>query len=451
MKSKNSINDILQSADTDIIDKIASGYVSVDPRTKQRMYEECVRKINARKASDSGFTEIYTAESYRRQPFWKVAALTAVCFAAIVTAVFGIKNIRAPQPVDNEHPPVLFEETTVTTIVTSTDTTDTTVITSLTTGTAGNEVIAVITNVSADNNDRASSTTSAKSDGKKENSDTADRTSANSEAKNNTTQTTTAVSVTDSRLAELDAKEAADTTVKYPRERQIILGNYPADSERPTYTELEQIAAESSTREDIVKKLAERYPYPDRTAENGKVTEYWANFNGTERISVTSGESWQINYVYGDPEKIRCILPAPESDTAAELRRQERSENCAYIRKRAVMLGLISNDSPRLTLDKAKQFAAESRNFSEFWQKLDKEQPYPDLRGSNGSIILMYYLNDEGDKYILVSPDLGYAEYYDKNTDTSSGSEIINDPEGVRSSDVRNVLNKMSEIEEAFR
>ena len=115
------------------------------------------------------------------------------------------------------------------------------------------------------------------------------------------------------------------------------------------------------------------------------------------------------------------------------------------------MLGLISNDSPRLTLDKAKQFAAESRNFSEFWQKLDKEQPYPDLRGSNGSIILMYYLNDEGDKYILVSPDLGYAEYYDKNTDPSSGSEIINDPEGVRSSDVRNVLNKMSEIEEAFR
>ena len=119
MNNKRKLQDILHSADSDTIEKIADKYISADDRTSQRIYEMCVKKIMTMKDENSGYTEIFTAEKHKRNSYIRIAWLIVTCFAVIGGVFFGLRNVKAPVPERNEEPPIFFNETTAASMVTS--------------------------------------------------------------------------------------------------------------------------------------------------------------------------------------------------------------------------------------------------------------------------------------------------------------------------------------------
>lgn len=74
-----------------------------------------------------------------------------------------------------------------------------------------------------------------------------------------------------------------------------------------------------------------------------------------------------------------------------------------FRRARAVILGTLAADAPRITMEQISSIIAESESFDEIMQKLNAAQPYPDYFGGSGLTLIEYWLDDLGTEKILVT------------------------------------------------
>ena len=119
MNENGKLQNILHCTDNDTIDKIAEKYTLSDEATSQRVYERCVQKMMAKKDENSGYTEMFTAEKYKRRTMLRIAGLSAACIAVMSGVFLGLRNMKPPVPERNEESSVFFEVTNITSIVTT--------------------------------------------------------------------------------------------------------------------------------------------------------------------------------------------------------------------------------------------------------------------------------------------------------------------------------------------
>ena len=86
---------------------------------------------------------------------------------------------------------------------------------------------------------------------------------------------------------------------------------------------------------------------------------------------------------------------------------KEKTVSCQFPRAKAEIKGLLTEDAPRLTLDKVNQMIAESDSFDTLFRKITDAQPYPDYYESSGFASVMYLLDDKGAERIRVMLDCG--------------------------------------------
>ena len=73
-----------------------------------------------------------------------------------------------------------------------------------------------------------------------------------------------------------------------------------------------------------------------------------------------------------------------------------------FQRERAVILGELSPDAPRLTLDEAVEIIESSSSFAEICRKLHEAQPLVDYIGGSGITRLEYWFDDKGEQKIYL-------------------------------------------------
>ena len=86
-----------------------------------------------------------------------------------------------------------------------------------------------------------------------------------------------------------------------------------------------------------------------------------------------------------------------------QLKKKEQHVFGEFQRARAVILGELAADAPRITLEQLDSMTAESESFAEVMQKLRTAQPYPDFTGGSGVTLIEYWLDDDGTEQILVT------------------------------------------------
>ena len=83
---------------------------------------------------------------------------------------------------------------------------------------------------------------------------------------------------------------------------------------------------------------------------------------------------------------------------------QEKGDNLigSFRRAEKVLLGEISKDLSRITMDEINIFIESSDSFDETMQKIENSQPYPDFEGGSGVTSVEYWMNESGSEKILV-------------------------------------------------
>lgn len=92
-------------------------------------------------------------------------------------------------------------------------------------------------------------------------------------------------------------------------------------------------------------------------------------------------------------------------DTQIALEKLTQKENRLFgefQRERAVLLGEISPDAPRLTLDEAVEIIESSGSFAEICRKLHEAQPLVDYIGGSGITRLEYWFDNKGAQKIYL-------------------------------------------------
>ncbi|HOC34939.1 MAG TPA: hypothetical protein PLH98_20800 [Ruminococcus flavefaciens] len=445
MKKIIELNEILHYADSRTVDKIAANYRSVDEKTSRRMYERCVSSIKNYSAED-GFSETFSAEPARKGNFFRIAGLTAVCAAAMGIFIYGLTNMKAPQPKPDTEQPVFFTETAVTTTVTSTD------ITGITTSkTEVSSAAAKTTSVSSNVTDSVSGTVTGTAGG-----NSADVTSAVQSVRTSAPSATqakaesTAVQVTsqpenetDKRLAEVIARgKAASGT--FVREEKIIRGEIPADTPRPSVLEIAVMAIKSFSYDEITEYISSAFSVPDFADNSGNITEYWLSSDGTDKIVINESEE-SITRMNGSREYILMgspnirdesvilkgmlynmgiitlkkgyLWPSLRNDSYGysdlgsykfgydtrmitseeDLEALKAFNGATCPRAEMVLSGKLPESSHRLTLHEAEIFFSNCTSVNELVEEVSKVQYYPDLAIINGTENTIFYeIDTEG-------------------------------------------------------
>lgn len=92
-------------------------------------------------------------------------------------------------------------------------------------------------------------------------------------------------------------------------------------------------------------------------------------------------------------------------DTQIALEKLKQKENRLFgefQRERAVLLGELPPDAPRLTLDEAVEIIESSSSFAEICRKLHEAQPLVDYIGGSGITRLEYWFDDKGAQKIYL-------------------------------------------------
>ena len=471
MSKKLNLQDVLQSADMETVEKIAENYTSVDGETSRRMYERCVQKMMMKMDENSGYTEVFTAERHKRRSFLKMAGLSAACIAVVGGVFWGLRSVKAPEPNSIDEPPVFFEQTTLTTTVTSVSGTTATAESAANKTTSAATVKAVTTETSTlsaeKNTTTASTVKNADISTKNAESGNTRKQSAETTAKitvtttkteytgtfkpDITTITTTVTTIPqderDRLLAELDRKEEV-TFATYPRKRQVILGNLPSDAPRVSYEEVKQLAAETETISEFEVELARRYPYPDKIWGSGvDHHQYWINEDGTEYIEFVYDHRTSASYHNGDVTK--AVFLAPQLRRMEEIRAEEAEKGGKMIRERAKVLGNISENKKHLSLEEIRSFALDPMtmhedDFAGFWKRLNSVEPYPDIWMDGEGLCLICGIYGTED-YLMVYPESGTAEY--RKYDDPDFSETIISGRGTASDDdIQRIIRRMTYV-----
>ena len=427
MNKKRKLQDVLHSADSSIIEKIAEKYPSTDEDTSRRMYESCFLKMMDKRDGSGGYTVVFTAETNRRRTFWKMAGLSVACIAVIGGVFLGLRNMKAPRPEIDSEPPVFMEETTLTSTVTDPQGTTVTMTTSHSREKAVNTAIVKNTDtsakVTASTVTSAAVTSSETAPKHTETAKTTAETTAASKSETSEAATTQAVSTTgsnenDKRKMYAELVESGKTEgIIYRRAEMILSGKYPIDSPRLSYDEVMRIASASGDIDSFSAEIEKRQPYPDMITGTGIDADvYWMNDEGTERLE----SNLNAFYYYNDETSTaRKILIAPEQRELEDIREQEAEEEGLFIRDRAKLIGVVLKNKRNLTLSEYIQLAAESSDIAEFWTKLNDIERYPDIWESDGHTMFIYNIEDNENGYIGVSPDDNEVTYF-KNINTIS-------------------------------
>lgn len=117
---------------------------------------------------------------------------------------------------------------------------------------------------------------------------------------------------------------------------------------------------------------------------------------------------------------VTVIDPALNNAQRAALRKLESIEwasdlpDCGrkYPRERAVILGEIAPDAPRLTLDEVNQIIDASASFDEVSEKIKASQKYPDYYDRIEQTSVLYWFDNRGTEGITVLPDFEQIYYF---------------------------------------
>jgi hypothetical protein len=97
------------------------------------------------------------------------------------------------------------------------------------------------------------------------------------------------------------------------------------------------------------------------------------------------------------------ILTEEEKLQFKELRQKGEQNFGEYQWQLKVLRGDISADSPRLTLDAAKEIIAANSSFGKILDKFSEVQEYPDFTGGSGYTLTEYWLDEKGNDKILIT------------------------------------------------
>jgi len=263
-----------------------------------------------------------------------------------------------------------------------------------------------------------------------------------------TTVTTIPQAEIDRLLAELDMKEER-TFATYPRKRQEILGNIPADAPRTSFEEMKQIAAGCETYSEFEVEIERRYPYPDKIWGSGiDHHQFWFDDDGKEYVEFIYDHRLKAICYKTSDEKI-ALLIAPDLRRMEEIRAKEAENGGKMIRDRAVILGYINESKRHLTLDDFRGFTADPMeiygdDFSGFWKRLNNVELYPDVWMNGEELCLIYGIYGSED-YVMVYPESGTAEYR-KHDDPDFSETIISGRGTVSADDIQKIVKRMNNI-----
>lgn len=105
------------------------------------------------------------------------------------------------------------------------------------------------------------------------------------------------------------------------------------------------------------------------------------------------------------PQETATTTTAAPDDTQAALEKLTQKENRLFgefQRERAVILGELSPDAPRLSLDKALEIIESSDSFAEICRKMHESQPLVDYIGGSGITRVEYWFDDKGSQKIYL-------------------------------------------------
>jgi hypothetical protein len=134
-------------------------------------------------------------------------------------------------------------------------------------------------------------------------------------------------------------------------------------------------------------------------------------------------------------------LTVQQEDDLKELAQKEKVLFGEFSRARAVIMKELSADAPYLTLDEVKNAISDSDSYQELCQKLSSMQTYPDFIGGSGVTLTEYWLDENGNKKILLILEQEEAYYVDCSEDgTVVNSELLYSEKQGSSSIVDEVL-----------
>ncbi|WP_303788980.1 hypothetical protein [Ruminococcus flavefaciens] len=293
---KKNIKNVLRSSDDKTLERIAERGNAADNETASRIYNKCLTRMD----KDSAQTEMYTAEPVRRAPRFAPAFIAAACAIIVIGAVGVAKKFKAPAPKPVDTAPVIAATgTTVSAtddehrIVDTTETKAVTVSaantkaaeTAVTTVTVKNElwkstVPAVGAFINTTNTTAGAPKTTART--------TAKTTKAASKTITANTVTTAKSGEKHMTLAEIEEWERKNVPSTLVRERAILNGKISANSPRVTLAQIKQIISESSSTDEIYKKIQNIQPYPDVEGGSGfTLIEYWVNGNSDNYVLLS--------------------------------------------------------------------------------------------------------------------------------------------------------------------
>jgi hypothetical protein len=438
MNDNKKLHDILRCTDDETIERLAEKYTLSDEKTSKRVYERCVTKMMAKKNENSGYTEVFTAEKYKRRTFFRMAGLSAACIAVIGGVILGLGNIKPPVPEKTEEAPVFSDAASTTAIISSDSAEKVTVSASKTT--KPNSLTTTAKTTTADTAITEKATQTAVSRKSENNSDKISNTiksndnSIKQEKTDDTPKTTTqAVNEVpiittlsedekERRLAELEARKEY-ASWDFPRERQIILGNYSADSPRLSYEKAQQIAANCETKDEFKEELAKQYPYPDfRDAASQR---YWFDDECSEFLIVRNYVNTGLDCYHRDtnyPLKIydlehisytKAVLIAPELRKMEQVRADEAANGYKRVWDRAVIVNEVYK--PQLSIDDVRYFSQRAENFEGFWNNFSNMYFAPTTWTENDETLLTYDLLGDDNGYLEISLENGYVMYCKRN------------------------------------
>jgi hypothetical protein len=134
-------------------------------------------------------------------------------------------------------------------------------------------------------------------------------------------------------------------------------------------------------------------------------------------------------------------LTVQQEDDLKKLSQKETVLFGEFSRARAVIMKELSADAPYLTLDEVKNAISDSDSYQELCQKLSSMQTYPDFIGGSGVTLTEYWLDENGNKKILLILEQEEAYYVDCSEDgTVVNSELLYSEKQGSSSIVDEVL-----------
>ena len=138
-----------------------------------------------------------------------------------------------------------------------------------------------------------------------------------------------------------------------------------------------------------------------------------AREEGTAKIRMTAKLNPEAVSIAQKDSGVRTVSAfvtvtdhAKTDEQKAQLKALKVKENRLFgefRRARAVILGDLAADAPRITMKQITGMIAESESFDEIMQKLGAAQPYPDYFGGSGLTLIEYWFDDLGTEKILVT------------------------------------------------